>query len=123
MANKEGYLTLSPEFRDIVPGDGDLTGVAAASGHLFMLRSGRLYIFDQADLTVQAEITGISDMSGRLSVVSPHGNFAILTSEGTDQGYWIDLRDLSYSEDIPAHSLGIDPPDPSDFSITNQLKT
>ena len=119
LADKEGYLSLSPELREVVGGTDALSGAAATDDYVFVLRSdGSLYILSQADLTIETEVDGIENMEGRLSVVSPFGNYAILTSEGEDQGYWIDLRDLDLSEPVQAHTLGIDKPTSSDWTAT-----
>ena len=112
----DGFLRLRPNFRTVGPGGANITGVAASEKHLFILRDdGKLYIREIADLDSETEVPGAENMSGRLSVVSRFGNYAIITSEGTDQGYWVDLRD---GKGRMARPLGLDKPSSDDFSIT-----
>ena len=85
-----------------------ITGVAATTTHLFVLRAdGTLYVRPVDDLETEERIHGVANLEGRISVVAPALTHVILTSEGTDQGYWVDMR-----EGVPrwAQPLGLDPP-------------
>ena len=58
-------------------------------------------------LKTEIEVTDVSDLEGRISVVN-FNTYVILTSEGADQGYIIDMRagDGQYQ----AYPLGFDVP-------------
>ena len=87
----------------------NITGIAATPKHVFVLRAdGKLYIRERDDLDTETEITGVSDLDGRISVVD-FNTYIILTSEGTDQGYMVDLREGENYQNI---QLGLDAPDP-----------
>ena len=78
-----------------------------------MLRAdGKLYIRDRDDLDTETEITGVFDLDGRISIVD-FNTYIILTSEGADQGFWIDLRD----DNIVAYPFGFDGPGPSSITV------
>ena len=49
-----------------------------------------------------------------ISIVATFRDYVVITSEGDDQGYWIDLRNRA---DIQAHTLGIEPPPDDAFEI------
>ena len=114
--DNEGWLSLRKKLEAVRLGGQNITGAAATADYVLVLRAdGKLYIRAVADLATETEVTGVKDMSGRLSVISPFGNYAILTSEGTDQGYWIDLRE---GEARVARPLGLDKPVDNAAAIT-----
>ena len=45
-------------------------------------------------------------LQGRLSIINEFDDFVILTSEGQDEGYWVDTRTIPYK----IYDLGITPP-------------
>ena len=116
--DQDGFLRLRDAFEavGVTTETEAITGVAATANFLFVLRAnGKLYVSLFDSLDSETEIEGVEDLEGRISVVSPASTYAILTSEGGDQGYWIDLRE---GEGLAAHPLGIDAPDDDDFTIT-----
>lgn len=120
----DGFLKLRADFGDAsTPLDmSEITGVAATTDYLFLLRAdGTLWLqhIVSPSLTTARLILGIgNDLSGRISIVTPAATYIILTSEGDDQGYWIDLRDDSFGE---AHPLGLTPPDrKNDLTVTEE---
>ena len=72
-----------------------------------------LYVREIADLETEIEIEGIDDFDGRISVVN-FNTYVILTSEGADQGYIIDLRE---GENYQAYPLGFSEPGPSSYTV------
>ena len=87
--------------------DPKIEGIAQAGHIVFISVSGHLYVTVDGGLTT-ALIEHVSGLSGRLSVVSHFQNFVLLTSEGQDTGFWIDISDPS---DITAHRLGFPAPE------------
>ena len=104
----------------------NITGIAASTDRLFFINAeGQLFyrpqkrtdqVFDR-----QVEILGRpriiteanpegyieeSKLLGRISIIYEYENFVILTSEGEDKGYWIDLRE----DTLKAYPLGFNPP-------------
>ena len=107
-----GWLQLRPPVEDIRTFSNDITGVATTDTHAFLL-------FDNGDLKVapiELLISGTltntntpltdSDLEGRLSLVD-FGTYVVITSEGDDQGYIIDMRE---DKDFQVYPLGFDPP-------------
>ena len=99
-----------------------ITGIAASKKILLLIRSDGLLFYRNNrrlnQITLPINITGRgtrsdgrrnhTGLNGRLSIIEDYGNeFYIITSEGTDQGLWIDLRD---PDNIEAHQLGFNPP-------------
>lgn len=111
----DGFLRTRRGYTAVGPDGDDITGVAASSDSIFVLRSGTLYRRTLTDLEAETEVPGTENLSGRISVVEPAQGYVILTSEGDDQGYWIDLRE---GETLQAYPLGIDKPQAGHFSIT-----
>ena len=111
--DSNGFLKLRTNFGEAgtVLDPNEITGVAATADYLFLLRSdGTLWLqqIDGSTITTQ-RIPGIGDnLRGRISIVAPAPSYIILTSEGDDQGYWIDLRKHTFGK---AHPLGLTPPD------------
>ena len=109
--DSDGWLRERSEIMAVgSPNAQNITGIAATPKHVFVLRAdGKLYIRDRDDLDTETEITGVSDLDGRISVVD-FNTYVIVVSEGEDQGYWIDLREgeSSYRD---AFKLGLVPPD------------
>ena len=117
----DGFLRLrSPVTAVGATGTALITGVAATARHLFLLRSdGRLSVRSLDNLMVEKEIRGVENMERRISVVAPAGaDYVILTSEGDDQGYWIDLRHNSFGQ---AHPLGISPPPSRNVDVSVEI--
>ena len=116
----DGFLRLRSNFRTVEPGGADITGVAVSEKHLFILRAdGKLYIRSITQgLTTETEVPGVANMRGRISVVSRFSDYVVITSEGTDSGYWIDLRP---GRPLRANDFGIDPPGTDDFQVVSIL--
>lgn len=105
-----GYLQLRSDAIAMEPDGISISGVATTLRHVFTLRAdGRFYVREVDNLSSEIEITGVENLSGRISLVD-FSTYAVLTSEGTDQGYMIDLREDKNYQNI---SLGLDPPDPT----------
>ena len=112
----DGWLRLRPNFLKVGTGGENITGLDASNEYLFILRDdGNLYIRSLDDLETETEIPGVSDLSGRISVISDYRDYIVLTSEGSDQGFWVDLRE---GETLQAHPLGIDKPISEDWTAT-----
>lgn len=122
----DGFLRLRSNFRSIGPDGADITGIAASETHLFILRSdGKLYLRDipahgtETDLGTEVEIPGVGPyLQGRISIINQFNDYVMLTSEGVDQGLWIDLRP---STPLQAHRLGISLPPVESFSIAQNV--
>ena len=113
--DSDGWLRERSAVEALGPNGVNITGVAATPKHIFVLRAdGKLYIRDRDDLDTETEITGASDLEGRISVVD-FNTYVILTSEGGDQGYWVNLQD---TDNIVAYSLGIEPPGEGTLTAT-----
>lgn len=111
----EGWLCPRSDITDVAIDGENITGVASTQHHLWVLRSdGKLYVRDKDDLTTETEVEGVSGLSGRISVVGTFRDYVILTSEGTDQGYIIDLRE---DEELRAYPLGFTPPEGENFRV------
>ena len=106
--DSDGWLRERSEIMAVgSPNAQNITGIAATPKNIFVLRAdGKLYIRERDDLDTETEITGVSDLDGRISVVD-FNTYVIITSEGTDQGHLIDLRE---GEDYAGYTLGLDPP-------------
>ena len=122
-----GALRQRQSIRAVAPENShNITGVAASTDRLFFINSNGQLFFRNRDRANQSDteipIHGrpriITDtapdgyiegtkLSGRISIIPEYENFVILTSEGQDQGYWIDLRD---TDRIVAYPLGFNPP-------------
>lgn len=92
-----------------VDNDVTITGIAASNRHLlFIDESGRLFMQTSNGMPTNVPINNSpTKLSGRLSLISEYNDFYIITSEGEDQGYWIDIRE---GETPTAYNLGINPP-------------
>ena len=124
--DRHGALRQRQSIRAVnPPNTHNITGVAASTdrlffinedGQLFYRNASRIRQFDR-----QVEILGrpriitettpdgyieATKLAGRISIIYEYENFVILTSEGEDKGYWIDLRD----EPLKAYPLGFNPP-------------
>ena len=84
----------------------DVEGVATTPTYAFFLRNGRVHVAPADDLSNETTLDIVDDLEGRISVVD-YGTYVVLTSEGNDNGYWIDLRD---ADSIEIHTLGVDAP-------------
>ncbi|MDE0323130.1 MAG: hypothetical protein OXN27_04350 [Candidatus Poribacteria bacterium] len=112
--DSEGWLQLRSDAIAIAPDGANITGVATTLRHVFTLRAdGRLYVREGDTLASEIEITGVENLSGRISLVS-FNTYVILTSEGADQGYIIDLRE---GENYQAYPLGFSEPGPSSYTV------
>ena len=112
--DSDGWLRERSAVQALGPNGANITGVAATPKHIFVLRAdGKLYIRDRDDLDTETEITGVFDLDGRISIVD-FNTYIILTSEGADQGFWIDLRD---DDNIVAYPFGFDGPGPSSITV------
>ena len=118
--NRWGHLRPRPavDVLDVTaaPDGVTITGVASRPGEIYWLRSdGKLFIdHDNPPAPRPQEILGrnnvaLGGLSGRLSLAN-FNRFAIITSEGTDNGYVIWTPEPAGSHTI-AEPLGIDAPD------------
>ena len=108
------------------PNEANITGVFATIERLYFINSnGKLYFrnrerANQTDTEIEIRgrphivteqipdgYTEETKLSGRISVIHQYKDFDILTSEGEDQGYWIDTRD---EDELVAYPLGFNPP-------------
>ena len=106
--------------------DTDITGCAATQTRLYFINAdGELFFRNndrnnQTDTEIQilgrpriittmipAGYIEETKLDGRISLIHEYKDFVILTSEGEDQGYWIDRSD---EDDIKAYPLGFNPP-------------
>ena len=109
-----GYLQLRSDAIAMDPDGANITGVATTLRHVFTLRAdGRLYVREVDTLESKIEIAGVENLSGRISLVS-FNTYIVLTSEGTDQGYIIDLRE---GGNYQAYPLGFSEPGPSSYTV------
>ena len=113
--DNNGYLKLRVNFGGAGPvlSPHEITGVASASDYLLILRSdGKLWLQTIDGTTITARtVPGIgNDLSGRISIVAPGTGYIVLTSEGNDRGYWIDLEHPHKEGFGIAYPLGISPP-------------
>ena len=110
----DGFLRLRPNFRTVGPGGENITGVAASHTHLFILRGNRLYLRSLNNLDAEHLIPNTYNLRGRISIISAFRDYVVITSEGIDQGFWIDLRE---GETLRAYNLGIEPPATGAFTL------
>lgn len=112
-----GHLRLRPVIRalqmddesDIASENRLITGVAATARELYWLRSdGKLFVANSIAAN-PSEIRNAPNLEGRLSIVGDIGDFAVITSEGDDNGY------IVYYPDIVARTLHLEPPNAEDF--------
>lgn len=93
----------------------DITGIAASDERLYYITTnGQLFYrnndrSNQSDteIPIRTETGSPSNLNGRISLIYEYEDFDILTSEGEDQAYWIDIRE---TDNIQAYNLGINPP-------------
>ena len=104
--NGNGWLQLRPGTQTLGDTGNNISGIAATTTHVFYLRASELYVRQIDDLTTETQITGTRFLAGRLSIID-YNTYVILTSEGTDTGYILDMRD---SDDITAYPLGLPAP-------------
>ena len=118
LRQRHGIFARSPETHPTLK----ITGIAASQKHLLFIRNdGQLFYRRKSRLNPvdtfiyitgrRRDADGIklpTGLSGRLSLIEEFAEFYIITSEGTDQGLWIDVRD---ADNIEAHPLGFDPPE------------
>ena len=115
----DGWLRLRSNFKKVGPDGENITGLAASNTHLFILREGgKLYFRPLSDLDDETEITDVPDLEGRISVISAFRDYIILTSEGEDQGYWVDFRE---DKDQVANTLGIVAPSSDAFDLQSDV--
>ena len=104
----DGWLQLRSDVIALDPDGDNITGIATTPSHVLILREGsKLYVRENDALETETEITNVSDLEGRISVVN-FNTYVILTSDGQDQGYITDMqeRDGQYT----AYPLGLDAP-------------
>ena len=108
--NGRGHLQVREAIESLsrLQGNGTLTGIAASpEGYLFSLRGQELYVTD-IQTGNSTRLVADVNLQGRLSLVSAFEDYHILTSEGPDQGYLVDLSD---SDTLTIYQLGIAPPE------------
>ena len=104
----EGWLQLRSDVVAMDPDGDNIIGVATTPSHVFVLReNSKLYVRAADALETEIEVTDVSDLEGRISVVN-FNTYVILTSEGADQGYIIDMR--AGDDQYQAYPLGFDAP-------------
>lgn len=107
-ADQNGYLRQRQgvsSLREI-----DATGIASTLTHYFHVDvNGNLWAVSLDDDSRRA-VSGISGLSGKVWIVSEFRNFLIVSSEGDDKGFWIDMREDSDTF-MTGYNLGIDPPE------------
>ena len=111
----DGWLQLRSPITTLgLPVSEGITGLATTLTHVFVLREdGRLYVEVLGEDNL-IEITGVSNLEGRISIVN-FNTYIILTSEGADQGYIIDMRE---GENYQVYPLGFDRPGPSSYFVS-----
>ena len=102
----DGSLSgVEPEETDKLAPAGVATGIAASEEQVYVL-------WENGVLTRGGDI--ICDtvylLSGRLWVVEHFKDFVIVSSEGEERGYWIDVREHIDPAEYTLHALGLDPP-------------
>lgn len=84
-------------------------GVVSTGSLVFYSTTGVGALYVSVDGETPVVVPGITGLSGRLSIVDNYPeSFIILTSEGADPGYWVDISDL---DNITGHRLSFDAPD------------
>ena len=85
--------------------EGVATGIAASQERVHVL-------WENGVLTRGASVVCDDDliMRGRIWVVDAFRDFEILSSEGEDRGYWMDVRDSVDEAALTVYPLGLDPP-------------
>ena len=114
----DGWLRLRSDAVAVGPDVSEgVTGIASTPRHFFILRNnGNVYVRDHDDTDTETQIEGIlSGLEGRLSVVD-FNTFVILTSEGDDQGWWVDMREDNDNY-LQAYTLGFNAPTDGDSSL------
>jgi len=111
--DKDGYLQLRYPVSAPDWGVGaTISGVAVTQDHIWWV--GDNFYFKHIDNRVNDEdfrfVEGADDVSGRLSVLGTFRDYVVVSGEGGDKGYWIDVRDDD-ADELDAFSLGLDPPD------------
>ena len=116
----DGHLALRvANEQSSVANSGNVTGISVAGRHLFyLLDTGELRVRRENDPERDSSLgMGEGDLEGRISILDINKDFSILTSEGEDKGYWIDLQSEDESLGIIAlNSLGFDKADSTDIS-------
>ena len=130
-----GALRQRQSIRATLPANThNITGVAATTQRLYFINdNGQLFYrnperSNQSDTeipvygrpriitdTIPEGYIEATKLSGRISVIYEYEDFDIITSEGEDRGYWIDLTD---DDEIIAYPLGFDPPT---FEVTPSI--
>lgn len=109
----DGWLQLRSDAIAMDPDGGNITGVATTPSHVFILREGsKLYVRESDALETEIEIEDVSGLKGKISVVN-FNTYVILTSEGADRGYIVDMRESDGQ--YQAYTLGFDAPGPDSY--------
>ena len=126
--NTTGELRQRHSIRaTLQPNENNITGIASAQSRLFFITdTGKLFyrnnqrtgqkdteipIHGRPRIITETNPQGEIDethLQGRISIIYEYKDFILITSEGIDQGYWIDIRK---EDDIKAYPLGFNPPD------------
>lgn len=109
--DKNGFLTQRIDYsniRDIFGGhadDSSIDGIAKVRDIEFYNVAGNLWW--RSGNGNAAQITNVTDLEGRISVIDNYANYTILTSEGEDSGYLITIDDgvIAYPLSYPAPSF------------------
>ena len=122
-----GFMKLRGGFKPIGGSGPDITGIAATTRYLLLLRSdGYLYIRDINNLNAESRIANIdpatAGLSGRISLASTAPDYLIVTSEGDDLGFWIDLNEQSTTFKH-AFQLGLDVPHAAQIAAIGHTTT
>ena len=122
--NPDGDLHLLELVSDAGYDGAVITGLGVSAKYLFVLREDRsLSAIQRPTPETLGGVTILSNvavnLSGRLSLVDLR-EYAILTSEGNDQGYWIDLREGNPNL-LSIYPLGLNPPVPGIAFVGSQV--
>lgn len=102
-SDADGFLRPVVGYADSFTAKGEVTGIAKAKDWLLYLVGNSLY-GRKGPLGGEVLLLERSELGGRLSVVDEPPDFAVLTSEGEDQGYWFEYGTQRVRQ------LGFNPP-------------
>ena len=107
-ADKDGFLRARLNVQAVINSAQNIHGIVVVKDMIFYTVDGALYVVTDPDAGEGVAVSGVADLAGRLSVVDRFDNFFILTSEGEDVGWLVNIEDRS---DITATLLSLPVPD------------